>query len=130
VRANWVISAAFGITGLLAAAVALLFTFRSGAIAPDIGQGPLLIAFVGGVIGGLGSLVGAALGGFILGVVLNVLQATLPLSINNHFQLFAFAGVIAILVLQPNGLIAIRGASLRRWIQRMREAPAWQKLST
>ena len=27
-----------------------------------------------------------------LGVVLNVLQATLPLSINNHFQLFAFAG--------------------------------------
>ena len=130
VRANWVISAAFGITGLLAAAVALLFTFRSGAIAPDIGQGPLLIAFVGGVIGGLGSLAGAALGGFILGVVLNVLQATLPLSINNHFQLFAFAGVIAILVLQPNGLIAIRGASLRRWIQRMREAPAWQKLST
>src|SRR5438045_3587500 len=52
VRANWVISAAFGITGLLASAVALLFTFRSGAIAPDIGQGPLLIAFVGGVIGG------------------------------------------------------------------------------
>jgi branched-chain amino acid transport system permease protein len=130
VRANWVISAAFAITGLLAAAVALLFTFRSGAIAPDIGQGPLLIAFVGGVIGGLGSLVGAALGGFILGVVLNVLQATLPLSINNHFQLFAFAGVIAILVLQPNGLIAIRGTSMRRWIQRMREAPAWQKLST
>jgi branched-chain amino acid transport system permease protein len=130
VRANWVISAAFGITGVLAAAVALLFTFRSGAIAPDIGQGPLLIAFVGGVIGGLGSLVGAALGGFILGVVLNVLQATLPLSINNHFQLFAFAGVIAILVLQPNGLIAIRGTWVRRWIRHIREAPAWQKLST
>ena len=56
VRANWVISAAFGITGLLASVVALLFTFRQGAVAPDIGQGPLLIAFVGGVIGGLGSL--------------------------------------------------------------------------
>src|SRR5207249_11925551 len=105
--------AAFGMTGVLASVVALLYTFRAGAIAPDIGQGPLLIAFVGGVIGGLGSLVGAALGGFILDVVLNVLQATLPLSINNHFQLFAFAGVISILVLQPNGLIAIRGASLR-----------------
>jgi branched-subunit amino acid ABC-type transport system permease component len=74
-------------------------------------------------------MVGAALGGFILGVVLNVLQATLPLSINNHFQLFAFAGVIAILVLQPNGLIALRGTYLRRWIKHMREAPAWQKLS-
>src|SRR5919205_3937831 len=53
VRANWVISAAFGITGLLGSAVALLYTFRAGAVAPDIGQGPLLIAFVGGVIGGL-----------------------------------------------------------------------------
>jgi branched-chain amino acid transport system permease protein len=124
VRANWVISAAFGITGLLASAVALLFTFRSGAIAPDIGQGPLLIAFVGGVIGGLGSLAGAALGGFILGVVLNVLQATLPLSINNHFQLFAFAGVIAILVLQPEGLIAVRGRFLRTWWNRLRTRPA------
>ena len=51
-------------------------------------------AAAGGVIGGLGSLTGAALGGFALGVTLNVLQATLPLSINNHFQLFAFAAVI------------------------------------
>ena len=32
-----------------------------------MGQGPLLIAFVGGVIGGLGSLAGAAFGGFVLG---------------------------------------------------------------
>jgi branched-chain amino acid transport system permease protein len=123
VRANWVISAAFGITGVLAAAVALLFTFRQGAVAPDIGQGPLLIAFVGGVIGGLGSLAGAALGGFALGVILNLLQAILPLSINNHFQLFAFAGVIAILLLQPNGLIAIRGSFLRRWWRRFRRTP-------
>jgi branched-chain amino acid transport system permease protein len=129
VRANWVISAAFGITGLLASAVALLFTFRSGAIAPDIGQGPLLIAFVGGVIGGLGSLAGAALGGFILGVVLNVLQATLPLSINNHFQLFAFAGVIAILVLQPNGLIAVRGTVARAWWGRLRNRAAVERAS-
>ena len=129
VRANWVISAAFGITGLLASAVALLFTFRSGAIAPDIGQGPLLIAFVGGVIGGLGSLAGAALGGFALGVVLNILQATLPLSINNHFQLFAFAGVIAILVFQPNGLIAIRGQFARTWWGRLRNRPAAQRAS-
>jgi branched-chain amino acid transport system permease protein len=129
VRANWVISAAFGITGLLASAVALLFTFRQGAIAPDIGQGPLLIAFVGGVIGGLGSLAGAALGGFALGVVLNVLQATLPLSINNHFQLFAFAAVIAILVFQPDGLIAFRARFLRRWWGRLRNRPAVEQAS-
>jgi len=124
VRANWVISAAFGITGVLASVVALLYTFRSGAIAPDIGQGPLLVAFVGGVIGGLGSLTGAAIGGFTLGVLLNVLQAVLPQSINNHFQLFAFAAVIAILVFQPDGLIAIRVGFARRWWERFRpDAP-------
>jgi branched-chain amino acid transport system permease protein len=124
VRANWVISAAFGITGLLAASVAVLYTFRVGAIAPDMGQGPLLIAFVGGVIGGLGSLVGAALGGFVLGVVINALQALLPLNINSHTQLFAFAVVIAILVFKPEGLVSIRGGFLRSWWSRRQSALA------
>ena len=62
VRANWVISSAFAITGFIAGVVAVLYVFRNGAVAPDMGQGPLLIAFVGCVIGGLGSLAGAALG--------------------------------------------------------------------
>jgi branched-chain amino acid transport system permease protein len=124
VRANWVISSAFAITGLLASAVAVLYTFRVGAVAPDMGQGPLLIAFVGGVIGGLGSLPGAALGGFVLGVVINALQALLPLSINSHTQLFAFAVVIAILVFQPDGLVSIRGRAARAWWRRLRGSPA------
>jgi len=124
VRANWVISSAFAITGVLASAVSILYTFRVGAIAPDMGQGPLLIAFVGGVIGGLGSLAGAALGGFVLGVVINALQATLPISINSHTQLFAFAAVIAILVFKPDGLITIRFGFLRSWWHRLRGRPA------
>ncbi len=108
VRANWVISSAFAITGLLAGVVALLYIFRTGAIAPDIGaQGPLLIAFVGCVIGGIGSLTGAAVGGFVLGALYNALQATLPLSVNSHTQLFLFVAVIAILVFLPDGLISL-----------------------
>jgi branched-chain amino acid transport system permease protein len=127
VKANWVISAAFGITGLLAGAVALLYVFRSGAIAPDIGQGPLLIAFVGVVIGGLGSLWGAALGGFVLGATINALQATLPIGVNSHTQLFAFLAVIAILVFLPNGLISFRLGAIRRWWRRFRPAPAAER---
>jgi branched-chain amino acid transport system permease protein len=127
VKANWVISAAFGITGLLASAVALLYVFRTGAIAPDIGQGPLLIAFVGVVIGGLGSLWGAALGGFVLGATINALQATLPIGVNSHTQLFAFLGVIAILVFLPNGLISFRLGAIRRWWRRFRPAPAAER---
>jgi branched-chain amino acid transport system permease protein len=129
VRANWVISAAFAITGVLASAVAVLYTFRVGAIEPDMGQGPLLIAFVGVVIGGLGSLAGAALGGFVLGVVINALQALLPLSINSHTQLFAFAVVVAILVFQPGGLVTIRGGVFRRWWRRIRGGSALEGAS-
>jgi branched-chain amino acid transport system permease protein len=107
VRANWVISSAFAITGFMAGVVALLYVFRTGAVAPNMGQGPLLIAFVGCVIGGIGSMAGAALGGFVLGALINALQATLPASINSHTQLFAFLVVIAILVLLPDGLVTL-----------------------
>lgn len=108
VRGNWVIAAAFGITGFLAGVVAILYVLRVGAVDPEIGRGPLLIAFVGGVIGGLGSLAGAALGGFVLGVIINILQASLPVTLASHSLMFAYLFVIAILVLQPNGLIAVR----------------------
>jgi branched-chain amino acid transport system permease protein len=114
VRANRVIAAAFAITGLIAGVVAMLYVFRTGAIAPDMGQAPLFIAFVGGVIGGLGSLAGAALGGFALGAIIDGLQASLPTSVNSYTQLFAFLAVIAILVLLPNGLISVRGGKLTR----------------
>jgi branched-chain amino acid transport system permease protein len=120
VRANWVISAAFGLTGILASAVALLYIFRTGAVAPDIGQGPLLVAFVGGVIGGLGSLPGAALGGFVLGGIINALQASLPNNLASHTQLFAFLAVIAILVFKPDGLVAIRTGLFTHYLRRKR----------
>ena len=100
---------AFAITGFLAGVVALLYIFRTGAVAPDIGQGPLLIAFVGCVIGGIGSLAGAAIGGFVLGALINALQATLPVTVNSHTQVFAFLVVILILVVLPDGLISLPG---------------------
>lgn len=120
VKANWVIASAFGITGLLASAVTVLYMLGHGDVRPNVGQGPLLVAFVGGVIGGLGSLPGAALGGFVLGVVINILQATLPRSLQGHTQMFAFLAVIAILVLQPEGMIA----SIRKLKRRRDQAAA------
>ena len=105
VKANWVISSAFAITGFLAAAVTILYMLNHGDVRPNVGQGPLLIAFVGVVIGGLGSLGGAALGGFTLGVMINIFSATLPRSIQGHTLMFAFLLVILMLVFQPNGLM-------------------------
>jgi branched-chain amino acid transport system permease protein len=86
-----------------------------------MGQGPLFVAFVGGVIGGLGSLSGAALGGFVLGVIINILNASLPFKLHSYNLLFAFVAVIAIVVLQPEGLIAVRGGALARLWRRFRK---------
>lgn len=123
VRANRVISSAFAITGVLAAAVAILYILRTGALDPELGRGPLLVAFVGGVIGGLGSLPGAVLGGFVLGAIINALQATLPQSLSSHTLLFAFLAVITILVLRPDGLVSIRfGLFTRAWHRLRRPA--------
>lgn len=108
VRANSVIVAAFAITGVLAGVVALCYVSRNGSVSPTMGQGPLLVAFVGGVIGGLGSLWGATIGGFLLGAVVTALQASLPVDLSSYTPLFAFGAVIAILVLRPSGLFARR----------------------
>jgi branched-chain amino acid transport system permease protein len=107
VRGNRVISAAFAITGFLAAVVCILYVLRTGALSATMGVTPLLIAFVGGAIGGLGSLSGAALGGFTLGFLVNGVQASLPEELSAYALMFVFLGVIAILVVAPNGLLEL-----------------------
>jgi branched-chain amino acid transport system permease protein len=114
VRANRVISSAFALTGIIAGVVAILYIFRTGAVAPDMGQGPLFVAFVGAVIGGLGSLTGAALGGFALGAIIDGLEAALPRSVSSYTELFAFVAVVIILVALPDGLVSIRTGLFRR----------------
>ena len=107
IRGNRVISFAFAITGLLAAAVCILFVLRTGSLSAEMGVTPLLIAFVGGAIGGLGSLTGAALGGFTLGVVINTIQSSLPVDLSGYTLMFAFLFVIVVLVIAPNGLLEL-----------------------
>jgi branched-chain amino acid transport system permease protein len=123
VRANRVISSAFALTGLIGGVVGILYIFRTGAVAPDMGEGPLFVAFVGAVIGGLGSLPGAALGGFALGAIIDGLEAALPRSVASYTELFAFVAVIIILLVLPDGLISIRGGMFRRLF-------VWRRKST
>src|ERR1700736_2052089 len=65
VRANKVIAVAFALSGILAAAVSCLIVVQTGVVQPRMGLQLVIIAFVGTVIGGLGSLSGAALGGLL-----------------------------------------------------------------
>jgi branched-chain amino acid transport system permease protein len=105
VRANLVIGLAFAISGALAAAVSLLFLSQTGSLATTMGVPLALFGFVAVVIGGMGSLVGAVVGGFVVGIIVTMLQAYLPPDLRSFRDAFAFAFVIAILLLRPAGLI-------------------------
>ena len=109
VRANRVIATAFAISGLLAATVSCLVVAETGVVQPRMGLQLTIIAFVGTVIGGLGSLAGAALGGFLVGAATILLQALLPPDLRAFREAFLFLAVTLVLVLRPRGLIPARG---------------------
>jgi branched-chain amino acid transport system permease protein len=113
IRANRVIATAFAISGLLAAAVACLFVAQTGLVQPRMGLQLVIIAFVGTVIGGLGSLPGAAFGGFLVGVATILLQALLPPDLRVFREAFLFVAVAIVLVFRPQGLIPARGLKER-----------------
>lgn len=113
IRANRVIATAFAISGLLAAAVACLFVAQTGLVQPRMGLQLVIIAFVGTVIGGLGSLPGAAFGGFLVGVATILLQALLPPELRVFREAFLFLAVAVVLVVRPQGLIPARGLKER-----------------
>ncbi len=113
IRANRVIATAFAISGLLAAAVACLFVAQTGLVQPRMGLQLVIIAFVGTVIGGLGSLPGAALGGFLVGAATILLQALLPPDLRVFREAFLFLAVAVVLVVRPQGLMPARGLKER-----------------
>jgi branched-chain amino acid transport system permease protein len=113
VRANRVISIAFVISGILAAAVAFLFVSQSGFLEPRMGLQLVAIAFVGTVIGGLGSLAGAAVGGFLVGAVTVLLQVVLPYGLREFREVFVYLLVIVVLLVRPQGLIPAAGMRQR-----------------
>ncbi|MPZ68007.1 MAG: branched-chain amino acid ABC transporter permease [Actinobacteria bacterium] len=108
VRANGVIAAAFAISGLLAAVLALILVAQQGLIHIRMGLPPLLIAFVATVIGGIGSLPGAVAGGLILGGVVTALQVALPIGLLPFRDAFTYSIVIVILLVKPEGLFGSR----------------------
>jgi branched-chain amino acid transport system permease protein len=113
VKANTVIATAFAMSGLLAGIGAYLLVAQTGEVAPDIGNSPVLYAFVATVLGGLGSLRGAVLGGYVFGAIFVGLQAYLPLELRSYRDAFAFAAVIVMLLVRPQGLIVARSTATR-----------------
>ena len=112
VRSNRLISAAFGLSGVLAACVALILVIQNPQISPYYGLNITILSLVGIVIGGIASLRGAALGGFIVGVVLSALNTLLG---NGRVYAYSwlFILVLVILLVRPGGLLS-KGTELER----------------
>ena len=109
IKSNRVIATAFVISGVIAAIVAMLFFSSRTTVSWSSGESIVLIAFVGAVIGGLGSMPGAALGGFLMGFVYTMLNALLPLELRVFADAFLYLLVIVVLLIRPAGLIAAKG---------------------
>ncbi|MFA6153130.1 branched-chain amino acid ABC transporter permease [Mesorhizobium sp.] len=105
IPASRVIATAFLLSGLLAGLAAMLWVAQRASVDPLMGFTPVLKAFIAAVVGGLGSLPGAVAGGFLLGIVEVLLQATLPAAIAPYRDAIVLSGVIAVLLLRPQGLI-------------------------
>ena len=106
VRANRVIVFSFAISGVLAAAVAVLLTVQSPLVTPDFGVQVTIFALVGVVVGGLDRLLTATLGGFAIGFATSFVGARLPSSSSVYLPSMIYGLVILVLLLRPGGLFA------------------------
>jgi branched-chain amino acid transport system permease protein len=106
VRANRVIGFAVFVSGLLAAAVAVLLTVQSPFVQPSFALEDTIIVLVGVVVGGIDRLWTATLGGFVIGFVSVLVNAALPTDKTVFLPSVVYALVIVVLLLRPAGLFA------------------------
>lgn len=113
VRANRVVFMAFAASGLLASAGSILLVARTGTIEPNMGTGPVLVAFVATVLGGLGSLGAAVLASYFLAVIQTMLLVLLPLEARSFTEAITYLLVFAILVVRPTGFVRVSSSKVR-----------------
>lgn len=111
VRVSWMLALGWGlasavgaVSGIMVAPILLL--------EPNMMQTIIIYAFAAAVLGGIESPLGAVVGGVIVGVTVNLAGAYVP-GVGGDLQLaVAFAIIVAVLVLKPNGLFG--HAAVRR----------------
>ena len=110
VKADRVIGAAVLLSGILAAAVAVILTVQLPLVSPDFALKETIVVLVGVVVGGIDRLWTATLGGFAIGFATGVINGALPTDKTVFLPSVVFALVILVLLLRPAGLFA-RGQS-------------------
>ena len=111
VRADRVISGAFGFAGLLAGVAAALILMRSPTAEPTLGSDWLIKAVVAAIIGGLGSFSGAVIGGLSLGLAEVFFRSYLPDGTTERLtDAFVFVLIAALFIVRPAGLFKVPAA--------------------
>ena len=106
VKADRVIGVAVLLSGLLAAAVAVILTVQLPLVSPDFALKETIVVLVGVVVGGIDRLWTATLGGFAIGFATGVINGALPTDKTVFLPSAVFALVILVLLLRPAGLFA------------------------
>ena len=115
VKPDFVISATFVIGAALAAVAGIMWAANYGTVQHTMGFLPGLKAFTAAVLGGIGNLAGAVVGALLLGLV-EALGAgylgelTGGIFGSHYADVFAFAALILVLTLRPQGLLGERVA--------------------
>jgi branched-chain amino acid transport system permease protein len=115
VKPDMVISATFIIGAALAAIAGIMWAANYGTAQHSMGFLPGLKAFTAAVLGGIGNLAGAVVGGLLLGLVealgAGYLGQLTGGVLGSHYaDVFAFAALILVLTLRPQGLLGERVA--------------------
>jgi branched-chain amino acid transport system permease protein len=114
VRADRVIAFAVVLSGILAAAVAVILTVQNPLVSPDFALKDTIVVLVGVVVGGIDRLWTATLGGFAIGFATGVINGALPTEHTVFLPSAVFALVILVLILRPAGIFARGGALVER----------------
>src|SRR4051794_23440183 len=104
VRVDWMLAIGWGLAALLGAVAGLMTEPSQFVLEPTLMQPILVYAFAAAVLGGLDSPAGALIGGLAIGVSLNLVVQYVPAISSELQEPFAFAVIIAVLLLKPSGL--------------------------
>jgi branched-chain amino acid transport system permease protein len=106
IRATRVSAFTWATAAGLSAVAALLIQPTVGTVSPNAFGGIFVSAVAAALIGGLTSLPGAFVGGLVVGIVESqVKHATVGAELPGMANLVIFAGILAVLLLRPNGLV-------------------------
>jgi branched-chain amino acid transport system permease protein len=107
VRVNAMLALGWGFAAVLGAVAGLMYEPSQYSLQPTLMQTALVYAFAAAVLGGLESPLGAVIGGLAIGIFLNLLAGYYSSVVSLEVP-FAFAVLLAILLVKPTGLFGRR----------------------